>query len=108
MYRIDYLDTMSETEDATPSTSLSSDFRVLYQSVPAFYLVLRPDLTIIEVSDVYLRATMTTRNDILGRSLFEVFPDNPDDPNATGVHNLLASLERVLQHRVADTMAAQI
>jgi hypothetical protein len=29
---------------------------------------------------------------VVGRSLFEVFPDNPDDPLADGVNNLFASL----------------
>jgi signal transduction histidine kinase len=71
------------------------------------YLVLTPDLTIVAVSDAYLRATMTRREEILGRGLFEVFPDNPDDPTATGVSNLRASLEQVLQFRRADTMAVQ-
>ena len=33
---------------------------------------------------------------IMGKGMFEVFPDNPDDPNATGVSNLRDSLERVL------------
>src|SRR5438094_2933979 len=50
---------------------------------------------------------MTTRAAILGRGLFEVFPDNPDDPAATGVQNLRASLDRVLRHRAPDTMAVQ-
>src|SRR2546428_7515922 len=35
----------------------------------------------------------------LGRGIFDVFPDNPDDPAADGVRNLRASLERVLAHR---------
>ncbi|MGD0909466.1 MAG: sigma 54-interacting transcriptional regulator [Candidatus Acidiferrales bacterium] len=83
------------------------DFQTLFQSVPGLYLALAPDLTIIAVSDAYLRATMTTREDILGRGIFEVFPDNPDDPTATGVHNLRASLQRVLQDKVSDTMAVQ-
>ena len=46
------------------------------------------------MSDAYLQATMTKREEILGRGIFEVFPDNPDDPAATGVNNLGASLER--------------
>jgi PAS domain-containing protein len=62
----------------------------------ALYLVLTPDLTIVAVSDAYAAATMTRRDEILGRGLFEVFPDNPDDPAATGVRNLRASLERVI------------
>src|ERR671919_1660013 len=83
------------------------DFRALFESAPGLYLVLRPDLTIVAVSDAYLRATMTRRDEILGRGLFEVFPDNPDDPHATGTSNLRASLERVLATRAPDSMAVQ-
>jgi two-component system, cell cycle sensor histidine kinase and response regulator CckA len=64
-------------------------------------------LTIVAVSEAYLQATLTKREEILGRALFEVFPDNPDDPGATGVRNLRASLDRVRANRVADTMAVQ-
>jgi signal transduction histidine kinase/CheY-like chemotaxis protein len=90
-----------------PRTPSAPDFRALFESAPALYLVLTPDLTIVAVSDAYAAATKTRRDEILGRSLFEVFPDNPDDPAATGVRNLRASLGRVLQHRVPDTMAVQ-
>ena len=83
------------------------DFRALFESVPDRYLVLAPDLTIVAVSEAYLQATLTKRGEILGRHLFEVFPNNPDDPSATGVSNLRASLDRVLQHRAPDTMAVQ-
>jgi PAS domain S-box-containing protein len=83
------------------------DFRLLFESVPGLYLVLEPDFTIIAVSDAYLRATMTEREKIVGRGLFDVFPDNPDDPSATGVSNLRASLDRVLQSGIADVMAVQ-
>src|SRR5512132_2684606 len=83
------------------------DFRALFEAAPGLYLVLAPDLTIVAVSDAYLRATMTRREDILGRGLFEIFPDNPDDPKATGEANLRSSLERVLSHRRSDAMAVQ-
>jgi PAS domain S-box-containing protein len=83
------------------------DFRALFEAAPGLYLVLRPDLTIVGASDAYLSATMTRREEILGRGIFDVFPDNPDDPGATGVSNLRASLERVLHHRKPDTMAVQ-
>ena len=64
------------------------DFQTLFEAAPGLYLVLLPDApqyTIVAVSDAYARATMTRREDILGRGLFEVFPDNPADPTATGV-----------------------
>jgi signal transduction histidine kinase/ActR/RegA family two-component response regulator len=83
------------------------DFKSLFESAPGSFLVLDPDLIIVAVSDAYLRATMTSREEIVGRGLFEVFPDNPDDPEATGEGNLRASLDRVSRDRVPDTMAVQ-
>jgi len=83
------------------------DFRLLFEGAPGLYLVLTPDLKIVAVSEAYLRATMTQRDAILGRGLFDVFPDNPADPAATGVANLRASLDRVRGQHVADTMAVQ-
>jgi signal transduction histidine kinase/CheY-like chemotaxis protein len=84
-----------------------ADFQVLFESAPGLFLVLDPQLRIVAVSDAYLAATMTDRATIMGRGIFEVFPDNPDDPGATGVSNLRASLDRVCRGRVADTMAVQ-
>ena len=69
--------------------------------------MLAPDLRIVAVSDAYLRATMTAREAILGRGIFDVFPDNPADPDATGVNNLRASLNSVLEFGRTDTMAVQ-
>ena len=92
------------------SSSLSStppDFQALFQSTPGLYLVLAPDFTIKAVTDAYLHATMTNREDILGRGVFDVFPDNPHDPSATGVRNLRTSLQRVLQDKTSDAMAVQ-
>jgi PAS domain S-box-containing protein len=88
-------------------TAIEPNFRTLFQAVPGCYLVLSPDLTIVAVSDAYLRATMTHRQDILGRALFDVFPDNPDDATANGVANLRASLGRVLAGRQPDAMPIQ-
>lgn len=92
---------------AVPQAIPAPDFRLLFESAPGLYLVLTSDLTIVAVSDTYLRATMTVRDKILGRGLFEIFPDNPDDPGATGTSNLRASLEQVLRTKQPDTMAVQ-
>jgi signal transduction histidine kinase/ActR/RegA family two-component response regulator len=94
---------------SVPASGLvpSADFQLLFESAPSRYLILDPQLRIVAANDSYLSATMTVRADIMGRNVFEVFPDNPDDPAATGVANLRASLERVCRHRVADTMAVQ-
>jgi signal transduction histidine kinase len=82
------------------------DFRTLFESTPALLLVLAPDpaFTIVAVSDAHLRTTMKRREEIVGRGVFDVFPDSPDNLD-TGIPSLRASLERVVREKIADTMA---
>jgi two-component system, cell cycle sensor histidine kinase and response regulator CckA len=94
-------------EDSANQGINPPDFRALFEAVPGLFLVLTPDFRIVAASDLYLRATMKTREEILGRDAFEVFPDNPADPTATGSRNVRESLARVLQNGVTDTMAVQ-
>lgn len=82
-------------------------FRQLFEAAPGLFLVLRPDFSIAAVSDSYLQATMTQREAITGRGIFDVFPDNPDDVEATGVSNLRASLTHVRDNKKAHSMAVQ-
>ncbi len=96
-----------KTRKTSSATSGAPDFQLLFESAPGLMLVLKPDLTIVAVSDAYLLATMTRRREILGRGLFAVFPDNPEDPGATGVANLRASLQTVLRDRTPHAMAIQ-
>jgi len=70
-------------------------------------MVLDPNLRVVAATDAYLQATMARRADIVGRHVFEVFPDNPDDPSADAVRNSRASFNRVLQTRLADAMVVQ-
>ncbi len=83
------------------------DFKTLFETAPGLYLILSPDFKIVAVSDAYLNATMTKREEISGKYLFDVFPDNPDDPSADGVSNLQLSLVTVLKNKVPHTMAIQ-
>ncbi|WP_425246096.1 PP2C family protein-serine/threonine phosphatase [Streptomyces sp. NEAU-NA10] len=83
------------------------DYAALFAATPSPYLVLGPDLVIVDVNDAYLRATRRTRDDLVGTYIFDAFPDNPADPDADGVSNLSASLHRVLATRQRDTMALQ-
>lgn len=83
------------------------DFRHLFESAPALMLVLDPALHIVAVSDSYLEATFTKREEILGKYLFDVFPDNPEIDDPDGVSNLHSSLKRVLEFKKPDTMAVQ-
>jgi two-component sensor histidine kinase len=83
------------------------DFQAIFQAGPDPYLVVDRDFRIVAVADAYLKATMTRRQDIVGRHMFDVFPDNPDEIDATGVSNLRASFAQVLRSGVAHFMAVQ-
>jgi signal transduction histidine kinase/CheY-like chemotaxis protein len=50
---------------------------------------------------------MTVRGAIVGRAIFDVFPDNPDNANAAAANALRVSLERVLETGRPDSMAQQ-
>lgn len=97
-----------EREIRVEAETAAQHFRSLFEATPGKYLVLSPEsYEIIAVSDAYLNATMTRREDIKGKRLFEVFPDDPGDRNADGARNLKASLERVAETGLADVMGVQ-
>ena len=100
-------DVTQEKESEARIRRLNAELSSTFDSLPGLYLVLTPRYEIVASSDAYLKATMTTRAGILGRGLFEIFPDNPGDPKADGMRNLRASLERAAQNRAPDTMAIQ-
>jgi PAS domain S-box-containing protein len=90
--------------------AFAQNLGLVFESTPDVLLVLLPDAptyTMVAATEARLAATHTTREATIGRSLFELFPDNPDDPDATGTSNLRASLDRVVATRAADTMAVQ-
>ncbi len=83
------------------------DFKALFESAPDLYAVLDPHFNIISVNEIFSRVTMINRTEIMGKQIFEVFPDNPKDRKATGVKNLRYSLENVLKNKTPYSMAVQ-
>jgi serine phosphatase RsbU (regulator of sigma subunit) len=77
------------------------------ESLPTPLLLLTPRFDICGVNTAYLEAVARTREELVGAHLFDAFPDNPEDPDATGVRNLRASLERARDTGLADTMPVQ-
>lgn len=90
------------------SQATLQQYKRLFKASPEKILVLRPQsFEIVAATDDYLKATMTREEDIVGKTLFEVFPDNPEDQQADGVQNLLASLQRVQSLKIPDVMGVQ-
>jgi signal transduction histidine kinase/ActR/RegA family two-component response regulator len=80
---------------------------MLFEAAPTPYLVLSPAFIILAANDAFLEVAHRARASLMGRVVFEAFPDNPQDPAPTGVSNLRRSLEHVLRARCTDTMAVQ-
>ena len=83
------------------------DYRAVFHALPGMVALLTPDFVYADVNEDFLRYSGRSREQLIGRYLFDVFPDNPNDPAATGVRNLAASLCRVLASGERDTMALQ-
>ncbi|MEH3053041.1 MAG: ATP-binding protein [Patulibacter minatonensis] len=82
------------------------DFRALFESTPSPLMVLDPGLHLVAVNDAYCAATMIVRESVVGRHLFDVFPQ-PEDVDHDGQSNLGASLGRVKAFLQPDTMSVQ-
>ncbi|MFB9289986.1 ATP-binding protein [Pseudoduganella plicata] len=82
-----------------------SDFQALFRVTPYPYLVMSPDLTVVAASGAYLRSVQRTEEDIVGRYVFEAFPENPDNPQATNIAEVKASMLRALAKGEPDTTA---
>jgi len=82
-----------------------SDFQALFRVTPYPYLVMSPDLTIMAASGAYLRSVQRTEEEIVGRYVFDAFPQDPANPETTNIAEVKASLLRALAKGEPDTTA---
>jgi PAS domain-containing protein len=80
------------------------DYELVFQLLPGMCLVLDPGFTILAQNAEHAKATLSIARDVVGRNLFDAFPDNPDHSAADGVATVRSSLLKVLKTRQADAM----
>ncbi len=83
------------------------DYAAVFRDLPIPVLLLTPEFVIEDMNRAYLAVAGRTREELLGRNVFDAFPDNPEDPGATGVRELSASLGRVLATGQPDALSMQ-
>ncbi|MEV5748334.1 SpoIIE family protein phosphatase [Actinoallomurus sp. NPDC052308] len=81
------------------------DYGALFAVAPTPYAVLDPDFVITDVNQALLEVTGRTREELIGKNLFEVFPADPAGPSSDGKRRLEASLRWVAMSHRPDTMA---
>lgn len=82
-------------------------FQDIFESLPGLFLVLSTEFKIIAVSNTYLDAVIMDRDEILGKLIFDVFPDKKSSTLPNAEDNLRASFNRVIQTKLPDKMMMQ-
>ena len=83
----------------------SIDYKSSFEQSLNLIIMLDLSFIIQSASNAYLAATQTTRENIIGRNFFQVFPNNPADATADGESNIRASLNRVIKNKIAEKIA---
>jgi serine phosphatase RsbU (regulator of sigma subunit) len=83
------------------------DYAEVFRALPSPALLLTPDMLAVDANRAYERVSGRSLAELLGRCVFDVFPDNPSDVRTGGPQVLRASLERVLATGEPDSMAVQ-
>jgi PAS domain S-box-containing protein len=94
-------------QDMVESAKLN--FQTLFESLPELYAIYSLDFVIVGGSDTYFQALKRSREEVIGRHVFEIFGDLSDEISGDGVHTLQTSLESVLEqhqpHRTVQKLA---
>ncbi|RYZ62626.1 MAG: PAS domain S-box protein [Chitinophagaceae bacterium] len=66
-----------------------------------------PRYTILAVTEQHLQLTGLQKKDMIGKSVFEVFPPNVNEPSDTGGRDFLASLQYVVSNKAPHYLPSQ-
>jgi PAS domain S-box-containing protein len=84
-------------QDMVESAKLN--FQTLFESLPELYAIYSLDLIVVGGSDAYFQAIERNREEVVGRSVFEIFHNFSDEISGGEFHTLRTALESVLEHR---------
>lgn len=80
-----------------------ASFEKIFEKSPNAYILLDRELRYVAANQAYLNIIGKKREEIIGRRIFEVFPDNPTNQNSHAVAR--ASFERVFRTGEPDILA---
>ncbi|MGZ5818696.1 MAG: ATP-binding protein [Burkholderiaceae bacterium] len=75
------------------------DYKALFAVSPYPYVLIAPDLTILDANNAYLKLTGRKSEEIVGRSVPDAFPIDPANPDATNLEEVRASIAQVIATR---------
>ncbi|MES5824797.1 SpoIIE family protein phosphatase [Streptomyces sp. RG80] len=81
------------------------DYAAVFRALPGMVALLTPELVYVDANEDFVRLAGRTREQLLGRYIFDVFPENPNDPAAAGMRETRDSMLRAVATGERDTMA---
>jgi signal transduction histidine kinase len=89
------------------STNNEIDFKTLFEGAPGLFLVLSPSLIIQAVSNAFVDAINTERDDLVGKYLFDIFSNYPNDVMTSDLLDLNDSLQQVIKSKSTQFIPKQ-
>lgn len=83
------------------------DYAAVFRDGPSPTALLTTDFVIVAANAACLRVSGRRPEDLIGRTVFDAFPDDPADPEAHSSQSLRCSLERVRDTGEPDVVALQ-
>ncbi len=82
------------------------DHAAVFRALPGMVALLTPELVYIDANEDFERLSGRTREELIGRYIFDVFPENPGDPAAAkSMRETRESMLRAATTGERDTMA---
>ncbi len=90
------------------TTPINGDgYREIFENSPTAMLIVATDApvyTMLDVNPAYLKATNSTREALVGKSVFAVFPGNPTDEESKNIERTYYSFEQAITTKQPHTM----
>ncbi|WP_276498720.1 PAS domain-containing protein [Pontibacter litorisediminis] len=83
---------------------LSPDFALVFRALPGLYLLLSPELKVLDATERYARTSNFDLEGTIGKHIMDTFPENPEKSDEPAKTDLTASLSYVLAQKQPHTM----
>ncbi|WP_299984458.1 PAS domain-containing protein [uncultured Pontibacter sp.] len=71
----------------------------IFRALTGLYLVLTPDLVIVDATDALLKQTHVKRDETIGQHVFKIFPNNPDNLQVDSEGSMHQCMQHALVHK---------
>ena len=82
----------------------SIDYATLFQVAPNAYVVVTATYDVVDANAAFLKLTNQTRDEVVGRNLFEAFPVEPDGSLRNDADVLKTAIDRVFATRATQSV----